>query len=276
MVPLLVRTALAATAVPVWRSRTSGGSPAPLKLGADRRAWIEDDGGGRTAAACEFKEAAHEGGNDEADGLGPASRQKKHRPGGVVAHRRGVFRGHERVPDELHGKARVRIAPDLEGEDHCEGVQVAGHLEAAAGPRGPDLGADVIEGPHPASPLQAYAAQPERLRDAQVDPRVVDKADRGGAVAGDPADGLVDERPEEGEVPENLREADHRDGRSVVEKLGAGRGKARAPEGRDPQPGPHPEEPGDHAGRVLVARVLPGHDKQVGRAALRRGQQEGG
>ena len=186
-----------------------GRKPRGLKLGADRRAWIEDDGGGRPAAAGEFKEAAHEGGNDEADGLGPASRQKKHRPRGVVAHGRGVVRGHERVADELHGKARVRVAPNLEGEDHREGVQVAGHLEAAARPRGPDLGADVIEGPHAAPSLQAYAAQPERLRDAQVDPRVVDKADGGGTVAGDPADGLVDERPEEGEVPENLREADH-------------------------------------------------------------------
>ncbi len=182
-----------------------------------------------------------------------------------------VVRRDEGVPHELDPQARVRVAARLEGEDDCERVEVAGHVEAAAGPRGPDLRADVVEGPHPPPSLRADAAQAQRLGDPQVDPRVVDKADGRGAVrCRSSATVSSMSALKKREVPAGPPRSRPR--RRPFGRAEAGPRPRRGAGPRAPRPAGRaaPRGARDHPGRVLVARVLPGDDQEVGRAALRR------
>ena len=149
--------------------------------------------------------------------LTPAARQQQHRPGGIVAHRRNIPGRQKRVPHKLHRQRGVRITRRLEGKDHRHGVEIARHRETPPRLPRPDLRRDVVNNARSAAALHRQAALPERRRQPQIHPWIIDQTNRTRPVLGHPAQDLLKQRAEIGIVPQHLHDPHHRRRRKIVE-----------------------------------------------------------
>jgi hypothetical protein len=189
----------------------------------------------------------------------------------VERHRRGIVGRDKRMADKLHRQPRVGITRRLERKDRRQPVEVPRHLETPAGPRGPDLRADVIEQPRRSARLGGEPAIHQALTQCAGSGRRNRQSTPRAAGAGRSTPRCPRSASDSGRSWRRPR-SPWPNPRSDPAAVGPRRRRGAGRRARRRAAGLAGQQLAQHARRMLVAGVLAGDDEQVNRAAAGGGK----